>query len=485
MTTKKRREVEKRFWLKMKTFCITKSLDRKLKADKSLTDEQREWLAYIQNKIIVQSRDNPTLYTNVGRKYFKDRIGSDYKLWISYLVKRGELDVNGSYKPAKGHGWPMSFRIQNAALRSGTVTIEFERKKIQPPRPQLIKSQDDKVILFVEENLKKLTVAHELSEEPDPAVSSLIHDGCYRIFHRAFNLRRGKNCRRLYHGVIEMPKGGRANLELRDSKDQLFEYDVKSCHPVLMLNLFTDQIERQKYASLLQVDIYVGIAASIDKALTREEVKEAFHAAINSSNRDLTGLKRKWVYQFFQKEFPTFTDQVLKVRTDLAIHLQNEEAKIMVDDLGQFCQEKNLFWIPCHDGWMGTEEHEKQIIGKVHELFHAATGFSVTVSKLELVGRKSLSLFTYSHSGSYVGGNGTSNPPSDSQNPWTQKVEDWRKSHSLTELQEGAIKRSKARERQKVRARLAEDNMQTSSDLAKEARKVMKKLKGAGTRQGK
>jgi hypothetical protein len=489
--TKRERAVRNRAWLKTKVFCVTNSLKRKMTADTVLTEEPKEWLAYIQSKVIIESRENPALYVNVGAKYFERKIGRGYRQWIDYLIKKGELDENPSFRAGAGGGFTKSYRLTKTALESGVSKITFQRKQVQPPRSKPPQSTNDTALEFARKNLLKLTVTESLLQGPNAIHEAMVHEFCRRIYHGDFGLRRGANCQRLYHAVIEMPKEGRANLQLADSTEQLFEYDVKTCHPVLMFKLFTDARERDQYARLLEVDIYTAMAAAMKKALTRQEVKDDFVATVNSKERNLDALKRQWVYQFFDYSFPTFTEQVLNVRGDLALFFQNEEAKLMVDELGRFCKANDYFWVPCHDGWMGTAEHEQQIVAKVHELFHSYCGLRVAVEKLELVNRTRISLFIYSLSGSYLHGTDTSPAPSGLQkkqpvsqatvasiNPWAEIVGEWRRQNDPLLLQEGAMKRAAARKRQKEGEKRSKANEEGSKRLAKRAVEAMKKLGG-------
>ena len=48
-------------------------------------------------------------------------------------------------------------------------------------------------------------------------------------------------------------------------------------------------------------------------------------------------------------------------RTDLALTLRSFEADLMVRRLGTFCREKDLSWIPQHDGWISTSFDEAEI----------------------------------------------------------------------------------------------------------------------------
>jgi hypothetical protein len=56
----------------------------------------------------------------------------------------------------------------------------------------------------------------------------------------------------------------------------------------------------------------------------------------------------------------------------------------MVHDLGRFCIERGLFWIPCHDGWLGVGKEEGEILKKVSGAFFAATGYAVRIARKKL-----------------------------------------------------------------------------------------------------
>jgi hypothetical protein len=197
----------------------------------------------------------------------------------------------------------------------------------------------------------------------------------------------------------------------------------------------------------------------------------------------LETLKRKWVYRFFQQEFPEFTKQVLDTRSDLALALQNQEADLMVDQLGQWCRANGLFWIPCHDGWLSTASTERQISTKVRELFQAKVGYSVAVAKVELASR-STKLVLPLPSGSYVGVNDTSpadsinkvrQPPVSPVNPWLTTVEKWRKENPPAALQAAATGRSEQRRKQELTVKRKLLEKEASERLAQKLRRSVDK----------
>lgn len=488
--TKRERAIRDRAWLKMKVFCVTASLKGKMEADGSLTEEQKEWLAYIQTKVLIEGRKNPTKWANVGARYFLDKIGGGYRRWIERLVAWEELEENAAYKADGGAGFTKSYRVPPPALMTGTTKLVFTKKQARPPLVQPTTIPPSKAFGWALTNLNRLTVSESLLSGPDAVTDAIIHQSCWRIFFGDFELRYGPNCRRLYHAVIDMAKEGRANLRLTDSTAPLFEYDVKSCHPVVLLTLFTDEEEKRRYAQLLDVDVYDGVAAVMRKELPRDDVKEDFMEALNSSNRAAASLQRKWVYRFFRQEFPIFTRQVLDVRSDLAIYCQNLEADLLVEELGEFCSERGLFWIPCHDGWMTTADHEIEIAEKVREIIWNKVGYSVAVSKVDLFTRESKLLLPH-HSGSYVtvtttcsdqtGLGKVGDQPHSAPNPWKEIVEEWNRERDPVKTQEASIKRSERRKRQKVEGKRRTKDKCDSDELAAKVRKVMEETSGGAT----
>ena len=198
-------------------------------------------------------------------------------------------------------------------------------------------------------------------------------------------------------------------------------------------------------------------------------------------------MQRKWVYRFFRQEFPIFTREVLDVRSDLAINCQNLEADLLVEELGEFCAGRGLFWIPCHDGWMTTADHEVEIAEKVREIIWNKVGYSVAVSKVDLFTRDSKLLLPH-HSGSYVTVTPTCSdqtalekvgdqPPS-APNPWKEFVEKWNRERDPATTQKASIKRAERRDRQKVAGRRRTKDKRESDELAAKVRETMNRTEG-------
>ncbi len=114
--------------------------------------------------------------------------------------------------------------------------------------------------------------------------------------------------KRLYHAAITMPKVARRNLILKsDPALPLFEYDVKSCTPVILLGLTHDPAEKAKLKTLLDGDIYTTIATESGVTKDRDKIKQDFMLFLN-------GTVQNYVHKFFHTNLPSLTEWLIKNR---------------------------------------------------------------------------------------------------------------------------------------------------------------------------
>lgn len=378
--TKREKAIKDRFWLKVRRFAITNSLYHILESRLNLLPIEREFCCYIQSKVLRETHDDPARFVNIGARYWQSKCGGTYSHWIDLLVTYGELIVNDRYLKGQKNrsGFTKSYRIPSTALASGLRAIDFKGKaKSLKDRTNL--SNSDGIIAYVHECASRLTVPVELLPVQCSVRDASGHEYCRRIFFGDFNIRYGPNGGRLYHSIIEMPRESRSNLVFKEDKSPLIEYDIKSCHPVLLLPLISCPIEKERYRVLLDHDIYSTIRSSMNVIDDRDGMKTQFLIYINRSDRNSS--PKNLIHNFFSNHFPNFTDEILNVRKDLAVYLQQEESQIMVQDLGTYCNKNKLYWIPCHDGWMGIEDSQLQIINEVSRLFFNKTGYNVTITQ--------------------------------------------------------------------------------------------------------
>ncbi len=422
--TKRERAIKDRMWLKIRKFAITKSLNDKLESS-SLTEEEKEWCCYIQNKVVMVLRRFDVAY--IGAKYFKDKIGPRYNKYVRLLKSWGELDRNDHYisPSAFSVGETKTYGIPKVAMDSGMMIRQFNAERAKGSKDRSVLPPAEPWIQFIHNNLKCLSSAKALKETHDPETDSACHASAINVFFENFNVRRGKKCRRLFHSVVEMPKEGRANLIWRSTEEPLeCEYDIKSCHPVLLLNLVTDDTERKTYVTFLQRDIYDAIRVCGSIKDTRQGCKDTWASFVNDPNHNHKYSKNNYVYQFYKKHLPILTDTVLN-RSDMALHLQNLEASIMVDELGKFCMEHGIWYVPMHDGFLCKPELAKSVAVAVSNAFYNLTQYRVTITA------KCFLSFPFSHHMWVY------NPLIINDPEWNQLLEDYNNRYSEAELEQG------------------------------------------------
>jgi hypothetical protein len=371
--TRREQFIKSRAWLKTQSFVTTHSLREKLD---SVPAEMRSGLCYIQNLVLVFTDEYEGKYAPIPSSMWKNKLGTKYTAFLEQLKQWGELDVDLDYRwSLDKSGYPRSYAVPAKALETGTCIVDFERQRIRFPRPK--KRPTNAVSEYAFGCLSKLgvnkTLTFPLPQDPfkNPDVRrARIQWHVEHIAGGEFSLKYGRNVKRLYHGVLLMPKEGRCNLTYWC---QLAEYDVKTCHPFLMLSLFTDPNERAEYAAMLARDIYSVIAKEMGIE-HRKQVKADFQRVVNISHKTADWMAKQYVFQFYYEHFPIFAVNVLFKRKDLAACLQNFEASLMVHKLGMFCRERNLFWIPMHDGFIARQDQGTVIESEAKRIIRDAIG---------------------------------------------------------------------------------------------------------------
>lgn len=367
-----------RAWLKTHRFVITTSLRKKLE---SVPLEDRAGYCYVQNMVLILTDEYEEDFARIWTGCWKDKLGSKYTRFVRQLREWGELEGDESdFRSSRNKsGYPRPYAVPLLAKESGTCIVDFERKRIRLPRPK--NKPTDAVSVYALKCLSELRVAQELVYPPpeDPLKNTdirkaRIRQHCEHIAGGDFSLHYGDKAKRLYHRVLTMPKEGRCNLTLTYCCP-LAEYDVPTCHPLLMLKFFTNPNERTKYAEMLSDDIYncIGKEMGID---CRQKVKDDVQRVVNISHKKAEWMTKQYVFQFYAHHFPTFTEEFLFPREDLAACLQGFEAELMVQKLGTFCREHNLFWVPMHDGFIARMDQGDVISGQASKIIKDAVGFS-------------------------------------------------------------------------------------------------------------
>ncbi len=214
------------------------------------------------------------------------------------------LAKKAPYLNAGGKGFTKSYRLHPTALAAAKVKICFKKNVVQPLRDKSELTNDE--AKFVHKNLKRLAVRNDLLPQADVIDEVDAEDCAEGIYFQAFNVHYSAKAKRLYHAAINMPKVARKNLILKsDASVPLFEYDVKSCTPVILLGLVKDPTERATLTALLDGDIYTAIATESGVAKDRAEIKVDFLKFLN-------GAVRNYVFTFFHEHLPNLAELVMK-----------------------------------------------------------------------------------------------------------------------------------------------------------------------------
>ena len=385
------------WWVKQRRFVIPSTLDAKIQG---LPEEIRLNYCFIVSKVVVETKKHPTLYRNISSVYFGDFVGSGYRAYLDRLKEWDIIEINDAYLNGGGSGFTKSYRLHPTAQAAGKVKIRFDKKVVQPLRDNS-KLTDD-VAELVHRGLKRLGVRTDLLAQADVTDEVDAEDWAERIHFEAFSVHYSEKTKRLYHAAILMPRVARKNLILKaDATVPLFEYDVKSCMPVILLGLIQDSTERTALAALLDGDIYTAIASEQGVTHSRNDIKQEFLMFLN-------GGVRNYVYKFFHQHLPALAELVLKGKgagKGMAWFGQRVESEIMVQEVPrQFIQTgmpnsvnqsppsltsggnpaDEILYVPMHDGWLGVERDEQRIAEAVRREFHRRLGYWVTITKTKL-----------------------------------------------------------------------------------------------------
>jgi len=176
-----------------------------------------------------------------------------------------------------------------------------------------------------------------------------------------------------------MPKEGRRNLR-HISGERFVNIDIKTCHPHLLLPLFSDLAERASFYQDLTLDLYNIINRHCD----RDSVKRRTCQYLMQTNRKAEWLKDTDVHHYFYAKFPIFWQERLSENTGLAKYLQGEESEIVTRELVEYAKANGLFIITMHDGLLTLARDKDALMQKLKELLKEHTGYSVGVEERKL-----------------------------------------------------------------------------------------------------
>ena len=389
---------ERPWWLKQRRFVVPSTL---LPRIQDAPEAVQIILCYIVSKVVIETKKHPAQFKGISSKYFKDFIGGEYRDYLNILDADWQIiEINGSYWNGED-GFCKGYRLRPKAMAAPMRKVCFRKKQVHPLKDQ--SELTDKVLRFVHRNLKRLGVRADLLPQSNVIDDVDAETWAERIFFQQFNVHYSAKAKRLYHAAITMPKVARRNFILKENPAlALYEFDIKSCTPVILLGITHDPAERATLTALVDGDIYATIANESGVTKDRDTIKQDFMKFVNGSVQN-------YVYTFFHEHLPSLTEMVMrgkKADKGLAWFGQSVEAEIMVQrvprqlmDLGTLHNNvqnhltnpltcggnpEGILYIPMHDGWLGVEQDERQIAATVRQEFFRCLGYWVTITKTEL-----------------------------------------------------------------------------------------------------
>jgi hypothetical protein len=303
------------WWLKSHTFVITSTLNDYIQAH-CIPEQEAEYLCYIQNKVIVGSDRAETDeqgFIRVSRRVWLDKCGMDYPRWLDLLTHIGELEIDNSYHFLPPDASPeeqenfvpkcKGYKIPYEKLAGGLVKVDYKKKQVNRLKSQTAIVQNattDLHIYYLLACLADIRVVPEPIFPEDPKRYAMCKQYLEKTHYQAFGLHRAK-VGRVFHSIIEMPREGRVNLK-HSNGESFVDVDIKTCHPHLLLPLFSNISEQKAFYRDLQGDIYRKINPTAD----RDKVKARFSQYVGCKNRDAEWLAGTDVHSYFTNNYPIF-----------------------------------------------------------------------------------------------------------------------------------------------------------------------------------
>jgi hypothetical protein len=344
--TLKQKQNAERPWLRQELLVVTKHLASLLQSS-NLSENDKRNRALIHH-IIVRDSEDVALYRNIHSRTLSGYLGNNYAEVLNWLQQHDCLDINHIYSSDIDAGFSKSYRIPSLSEdnREASLTaIAFNHPRIQ--RFNDDSNTTDAVSKFVLENLKLLTVRKNLVQIDSIERRALALEYCKWVYHKRFNVRYGDNSKRLFHTVIRMVKEARANLMLDRSIESICYFDITACYPNLLPYWATDTQEKSLLVQVLKDDFYGVLAAHSKSNHSRDEHKRIVSRFLCHPDHPSNNVMGQWL----ETNCPILFASICS-RKSMALELQNLEAGIFVERLGNWALLQRKWFVPMHDGFL-------------------------------------------------------------------------------------------------------------------------------------
>jgi hypothetical protein len=344
--TRKQKENAERTWLRQELLVVTKHLAWLLEAS-NLVDNDKRLRALVQH-IIIRDSEDVGLYHNIHSRTLSSYLGNNYSEVLIWLQQHDCLDINHIYSADVNAGFSKSYRIPGLSEdnREASLTaIAFDHPRIQ--RYNDDSKTTDAVSKFVLENLNRLTVRKRLVQIDSIERRALALEYSKWVYHKRFNVRYGDNSNRLFHTVIRIVKEARVNLILEPTSESLVYFDITACYPNLLPYWATDIEEKNRLVQVLKDDFYGVLAKHSNTTRTRDELKRIVSRFLCHQEHPSNNVMGQWL----EIHCPILFASIC-FKKSMALELQNLEAGIFVERLGNLALLHLKWFVPMHDGFL-------------------------------------------------------------------------------------------------------------------------------------
>ena len=344
--TLKQKEDAARTWLRQELLVVTKQLASLLESCNLSEDDKRQ--RALVHHIIVRDSEDVALFHNIHSRTLSSYLGNNYSAILTWLLQHDCLDINHIYSSDIDAGFSKSYKIPGFSednRGSSLTALTFNHERIQ--RFSDDSNPTDAVSKFVLSNLNQLTVRKNLIHIDNIERRALGLEYCKWVYHKRFNVGYGEHSGRLFHTVIRMVKEARGNLMLERSIDGICYFDITACYPNLLPYWATDVDEKKHLVEVLRNDFYAVLAAYSKSNHSRDDLKRIVSRFLCHPDHPSNNVMGQWLQTNCPKLFASICS-----KPSMALELQNLEADIFVERLGNWALLQLKWFVPMHDGFL-------------------------------------------------------------------------------------------------------------------------------------
>ena len=345
MTLKQKQNAD-RPWLRQELLVVTKHLASLLESSNLSENDKR--LRALVHHIIVRDSEDVGLYRNIHSRTLSSYLGNNYSAILTWLLQHDCLDINHIYSSDIDAGFSKSYKIPGLSEdnREASLTaLTFNHERIQ--RFSDDSNPTDAVSKFVLSNLNQLTVRKSLIHIDNIERRALGLEYCKWVYHKRFNVGYGGASKRLFHTVIRMVKEARGNLILERSIDSISYFDITACYPNLLPYWAVDTEEKIRLVEVLKNDFYAVLAAYSKSNHSRDDLKRIVSRFLCHPDHPSNNVMGQWL----ETNCPILFASICSKKS-MALELQNLEADIFVERLGNLALWQRKWFVPMHDGFL-------------------------------------------------------------------------------------------------------------------------------------